>query len=246
LSFKDHFSALAAGYAVYRPDYPQALFDYLAAVSPRRECAWDCATGSGQAALALAGDFQRVIATDASAEQIAKAYPHPRVHYAVAAAEDSALPGCSVDLVTVAQALHWFDLPRFFTEVERVLRPDGVLAVWTYNLFRTGIPELDAAIRRLYGDVLDGYWPPERRLVERGYQDLSVPFMSLAVPTFEMHSRWDATHLLGYLHTWSAVRNYRESCGTDPVAALEAEIRATAGARPLEIRWPLAVRAFRR
>jgi len=246
LSFKDHFSALAAGYAVFRPDYPQALFEYLAAVAPRGECAWDCATGSGQAAVALARHFQRVIATDASAEQIAKAHPHPRVHYAVAAAEDSDLPSRSVDLVTVAQALHWFDLPRFFTEVDRVLRPDGVLAVWTYNLFRTDIAELDAAIQRLYGDVLDGYWPPERRLVERGYQDLAIPFTALAVPTFEMHSCWDATHLLGYLRTWSAVRHYRESCGTDPVAALEEEVRARAGAQSLEIRWPLAVRVFKR
>ncbi len=246
MSFKDHFSALAAGYAAYRPDYPQALFDYLASISPRRECAWDCATGSGQAALALAGDFQRVIATDASAEQIAKAQQHPRVHYVVATAENSALPDRSVDLVSVAQALHWFDLPRFFTEVERVLRPDGVLAVWTYNLFRTDIPELDTAIQRLYGDVLDGFWPPERRLVERGYQDLPIPFTALAVPRFEMRSRWDATHLLGYLRTWSAVRHYRETCGTDPVAGLEAEIRTTAGARPLEIRWPLAVRVFKR
>src|SRR5262245_38403499 len=125
-SFKDHFSTVASNYALYRPRYPAELFAYLATLVPTCEFAWDCATGSGQAAVALAAHFKRVIATDASATQIANGETHPRVEYRVAPAEQSGLAAASVDLLTVAQALHWFDLPRFFVEANRVLRPRGV------------------------------------------------------------------------------------------------------------------------
>jgi SAM-dependent methyltransferase len=246
MSFKDHFSALAGGYAAYRPDYPDALFQFLAEAAPARHCAWDCATGSGQAAAGLAALFERVVATDASAEQIAKARTHSRVHYAVAPAEASGLPEHSVDLITVAQALHWFDLPRFHDEVRRVLRPAGLLAVWTYNLFRTDEPAIDAVIDHLYGDTLDAHWPAERRIVERGYADLVFPFEALATPDFEMQTRWDLAHLLGYLRTWSAVRRYREACGSDPVEHISPALSAAFGKREhVTIRWPLAVRVFR-
>src|SRR5215470_15770711 len=131
--FKDHFSASAAGYATFRPKYPAELFDFVAALPERRRVAWDCATGNGQAALPLAERFDRVVATDASAEQIAHATPHPRVSYGVGLADESGLDGESVDLVTVAQALHWLALDRFFAEVRRVVVEGGVLAVWCYT-----------------------------------------------------------------------------------------------------------------
>jgi ubiquinone/menaquinone biosynthesis C-methylase UbiE len=131
VTFKDHFSRLAAQYAEFRPRYPGALFDLLARVGPARELAWDCACGSGQATLDLVERFGSVVATDASAQQIAAAKPHPRVEYRVARAEDSGLESKSVDVITVAQSLHWFDRPAFYAEARRVLRPHGVLAVWT-------------------------------------------------------------------------------------------------------------------
>lgn len=247
MSFKDHFSAVAAGYASFRPVYPDALYDFLARQAPGRALAWDCATGSGQAALGLAAYFERVHATDASAEQIANAHRHQRVHYAVEPAEASGLAAGSVDLVTVAQALHWFDLTRFHQEVDRVLRPGGVLAVWTYNLFRTDIPALDALVDRLYGEVLGTYWPFERRLVENGYRDLAFPLAEEPVPPFEMRSQWDLSHLLGYLRTWSAVKRYREDRGIDPVEHMGGELAAAFGAQAhIDVRWPLAVRMGRK
>ena len=169
------FGAVAAHYAAFRPTYPAALFAWLAAESPGRTLAWDCATGSGQAALALAEHFEQVVATDVSAEQLAHAGRHPRVRYARAPAEASPLDDASADLVTVAQALQWFDLDAFFAEVDRVLRPGGLLAAWTYLLFETS-PEVDAIILRYYRETLGPYWAWERRLVEEGYASVAFPF----------------------------------------------------------------------
>ncbi len=160
-TFADHFSAASADYARYRPDYPDRLFAYLADRAPGRRRAWDCATGNGQAARGLARHFAEVIATDASAQQIASAPPHRRVSYRVAPAEDSGLPDESVELITVAQALHWFDRPRFWPEARRVLVPRGVIAVWCYDLLSIDA-EVDAVVGRLYRDVVGPYWPPER------------------------------------------------------------------------------------
>ena len=131
MTFKDHFSRLAAQYAEFRPSYPGALFDLLARIAPSRGRAWDCACGSGQATLDLAERFESVVGTDASAQQVAAAKPHPRVTYAVCRAEASGLETASFDLVTVAQSLHWFDRPGFYAEARRVLKPEGVIGVWT-------------------------------------------------------------------------------------------------------------------
>lgn len=246
MTFQDHFSALAADYASFRPHYPEVLFAWLAQQAPARNLAWDCATGSGQAALGLAAHFARVIATDASAEQIANARRNPRVDYAVAPAEDSGLAAQSVDLITVAQALHWFDLERFYAEVRRVLRPGGVLAVWTYNVLRTDNNAVNALVDHLYSEVLGPWWPLERRLVENGYRDLPFPFAELATPSFAMRTEWALPHLLGYLRTWSAVKRYREACGTDPVATIADALTAAAGACDrLRVEWPLALRVGR-
>src|SRR5215475_11590766 len=126
MGFKDHFSRQAANYAKFRPRYRRELFDYLASIAPGRELAWDCGTGNGQAAVGLASVFDRVIATDASKKQIANAEPHNRVEYHVAPAENSGIPSGTIDLIMVAQALHWFDLDRFYGQAGRVLKPDGI------------------------------------------------------------------------------------------------------------------------
>ena len=245
-SFKDHFSGHAADYSRNRPGaYPDALFKALVALSPDRECVWDCATGNGQAALGLAELFERVEATDASDKQIAAAVPHPRVRYSVAPAEQSGLPDRSVALVTVAQALHWFDLPRFYAEVRRVAQPEAVLACSCY--MRCSVdPGVDAATERLYNGILgDAYWPPERKHVERGYADLDFPFSEIALPAFQMEVHWTLEGYVGYLRSWSATQAYIKKNGKDPLELVGDELLQSWG-DPLAERsvlWPMTIRA---
>lgn len=244
-SFEDHFSAQAADYARYRPHYPPQLFEYLASVAPGRSLAWDCGTGNGQAAIALGEHFERVVATDASAEQIAHARPHPRVTYRVAPAERSGLEDRWADLVTVGQAVHWFGLKSFFEEVRRVGAAGSVLAVWAYDLFR-----VDASVDRVFRDFhesVERYWPPERKLVARRYADLPFPFEEIPVPAVQMTAAWDLERTLGYLSTWSSVKRCTKETGRDPLAEF-AERFAGAWERPREektVTWPLVLRAGR-
>ncbi|PIV34870.1 MAG: SAM-dependent methyltransferase [Lysobacterales bacterium CG02_land_8_20_14_3_00_62_12] len=248
VAFKDHFSQVSEHYAEHRPRYPSALFDWLAAQCAEHELAWDCATGNGQAATELGRVFQRVIATDASAAQIAQAVAHPRVFYQVTSAATSDIDTGSVDLISVAQALHWFDLPRFYAEARRVLKPEGRIAIWSYGLHSLSHRALDACIDRFYRDRLGAYWPAERRHVETGYRDLAFPFTAIHAPTFVMQMRWTLDQLLGYLRSWSASGRYQAATGIDPVSELEPELRALWGdaAAPRSITWPLLLRFGRR
>jgi SAM-dependent methyltransferase len=245
--FLDHFSGVAGAYAEHRPLYPTRLFEWLAALAPRRGLAWDCGTGSGQAALGLAPHFERVVATDASAAQIAEARLHPRVQYRVAPAESSGLSAAAVDLVTVGQALHWFDRPAFFSEARRVLRPGGVVAAWTYGGSRFDDPRIDEIHRRFYTGTIGPYWPPERALVEAGYRTIEFPFDEIVPPAFEMEANWPLAAFLGYVGTWSAVTRFREACGFDPVGRLGEELRPHWGESDAlrRIRWPLTLRVGR-
>lgn len=246
MSFQDHFSHAPAEYAAFRPRYPAALFEALAALAPGRELAWDCATGSGQAATALAERFRRVVATDASAAQVAAATPREGVEYRVAPAEASGLPDASVQLLTVAQALHWFDLDAFYREARRVLAPGGVVAAWCYGLMRVG-PGVDPLLERFYSGTVGPYWPPERALIEAGYAGLPFPFEEIPLPAFRMEQELTLPGLLGYLGTWSAVRRYRQARGSDPLAPLAEELSAWWGEpeRARRAEWPLSVRAGR-
>lgn len=245
-AFKDHFSANPAGYADFRPRYPEALFDWLAGQCAACDTAWDCATGSGQAAVALAGHFQRVIASDASAAQIEHAEAHPGVEYRVARAEASGLPDASVDLLSVAQAAHWFDLDAFYDEARRVLKPGGVIALWGYEKLRLE-PALASVVGRFYHDELDSFWPPERALVESGYRDLAFPFARIDPPGFAMRTDWTLDQLVGYFGTWSAVKNYRQTRGMDPLPAVRAALGALWGSPDTRknIQWPLFLRVGR-
>jgi SAM-dependent methyltransferase len=246
--YADHFSGLAPGYAHFRPTYPAELFAYLARLASRRELAWDCAAGSGQATLALAGWFRRVVATDASAAMLDQAPRHPAIEYRVAPAELSGLGTETVDLVTVAQALHWLDTGAFYGEVQRVLVPHGVLAVWTYGTQYVGQGALDRALQRFYVDVVGPYWPAERRHVESGYRTMAFPFLELEAPTFEMAADWTLSQLLGYIRTWSATQRFREAQGHDPVVELGGEMELHWGEpeSTRRVRWPLSLRAGRR
>ncbi|MCW8908591.1 MAG: class I SAM-dependent methyltransferase [Sedimenticola sp.] len=242
--FQDHFSGQADSYAHYRPGYPSTLFDYLADRAPARTLAWDCATGSGQAACELAKRFRKVIASDASQAQIDAAISCTGVEYRVARAEQSGLDTASVDLVTVAQALHWFDLEAFYREVERILRPSGLLAVWSYNLLRIN-PPVDRLIDRFYRETLADYWPPERKQVEEGYAEIDFPFRAEAdLPCFDMSTEWSLPQLIGYLGTWSATSRYREATGQDPLQPLAAELQGIWGEAETRhrVRWPLSLR----
>lgn len=245
--FKDHFSSASDRYAAFRPDYPAALYAWLAGLCGERETAWDCATGSGQAALGLAAHFRRVIATDASDEQIRHGQPHPGIEYRVAPAEASTLDAASVDLISVAQAVHWFDLAHFYAEVERVLKPGGVLALWGYG--RMVLPgELDAPFQRFYAETVGPYWPPERSLIEDGYRSLAFPFSEIDAPPFFIEVDWTLDRLLDYVSTWSAVKRFQAAQGYDPLPALRAALAPAWGdaATPRRLAWPLFLRCGRR
>ncbi|MDF1813397.1 MAG: class I SAM-dependent methyltransferase [Verrucomicrobiales bacterium] len=244
MKFPDHFSGHSSQYAASRPHYPDSLFPYLASICSRTECAWDCATGSGQAAFALAPFFTRVIATDASEAQI----EHPsgsaaNVDFHAAPAEASGIDTDSVDLITVAQALHWFRFEEFFGEVNRVARPDGLLAVWSYGLTRV-TSSIDELVDGLYLDI-DKYWPPERLYVENNYSTIPFPFEIVPTPEFEMNLSWSADQMLDYLRTWSAVKRCEKDTGLDPVAKIEAPFREAWGEDRREVCWPLFVKVGR-
>jgi SAM-dependent methyltransferase len=248
MNFKDHFSRASGQYSAFRPHYPEGVFDYLAQVCSERRLAWDCACGTGQATLPLADRFDSVIGTDASEQQLAAAQANAKVTYRVASAERSGLDSSSVDLVTVAQALHWFNLDGFYGEVRRVLKPSGVLAVWTYGIIHVEGDEVDRLIQEFYHDIVGSFWPPERRLVDEGYRGLVFPFAELTSPSFNMEQHWDRSHLLGYIRTWSATCRYLDQKGVDPVEALEQRLApAWDDAKTVrKVSWPLALRVGRK
>jgi ubiquinone/menaquinone biosynthesis C-methylase UbiE len=245
--FPDHFSKVAGAYADFRPRYPESLFDYLASIVPPDSIVWDCAAGNGQASVDLAEKFARVIATDASAQQIREAVRHPRIEYRVALAEESALPDASVGLVTVAQALHWFDLSKFYPEVKRVLKPRGAIAVWCYGINHVEGEEVDRLAQEYYGKTLDAYWPESRRKVEAGYRILPFPFHEMKTPSFPMEIQWTLDQLLGYYRTWSATSRYIAANGNDPTVPLGEALARVWGdpSKPRRVTWPITMRLGR-
>ena len=245
-TFKDHFSGHAADYAKFRPNYPPKLFDYLASISQERELAWDCATGSGQAAVGLAEHFAKVIATDASAQQIESAQRHPGISYRVAPSEASGIDPDSVELILVAQALHWFDMDRFFTEAKRVAKKSGILAVSTYPCVTVN-PEIDVILSKFYYETTAPYWPPERELVETNFESIRFPFPELSPHQFKMRQQWNLAQLTGYLRTWSATKKFIAARGFDPVDSLTQELGSVWHDREhaRQVTWPLKLRTFR-
>jgi len=244
LSFKDHFSTQSDGYARYRPTYPRAMFRFLASLTSGHSRALDCATGSGQAAIALTEFYSEVVASDASQAQIDAAIRHPKVSYKVASAERSGLSDASVDLLTVGQAFHWFDEVAFMREAARVLRPDGVLAIWCYELCNVN-EECDAIVDRLYNDIVGEFWPPERMTIEEGYSGVVMPGMAVDTPAIEMTLNWTAADMLGYLRTWSACKRYEKQHGSDPVAEIEKDLCNAWLDETRPVIWPLAIKVSR-
>lgn len=250
-NFQDLFSGHAKDYAVFRPSYPDELYPYLASLTPQQDLAWDCATGTGQSAIKLADFYQQVIATDASEKQIQNASYKQNVQYHVALADKSSLVTDSIDLITVAQALHWFDLDSFTHEVQRVLKPGGVLAVWTYNLMAIN-PETDKLILDLYNNTLGEHWSFDRKQVEQGYQGIDFPLPTLDSPAFSMQQSWQFEQLIGYLNTWSAVKKYQQQHNINPIEVIYEKLK-TAWFDNMDnsedryvVNWPLTVKLWRK
>lgn len=243
MAFQDYYSLLAARYARARPGYPDALFDYLASIAPGHDLAWDCGTGNGQAARGLARRFACIHATDASAEQLRHAPPHPRVSYRREPAERVSLRDASVDVVTSAVAAHWFDLDRFYPEVRRVLKPGGVVALWTYHLPRVS-PAVDGIVNYYYPTLLAGHWPDLIRYVDQRYATLPFPFTEVEPPAFTMTTSWTAAQLAAFLASWSAVPHYHKAHGRHPVDEIWDDLAAawdSEGARR-NVTWDVHMR----
>lgn len=245
--FLDLFSGHASDYARHRPTYPPALFDWLSSLAPSRRLAWDCATGNGQAALELARVFERVVATDGSAAQLSHAAAHPRVEYRCETAEACTLENASVDLVTVAQAVHWLDHGVFYAAARRVLRPGGMLAAWCYGLSRVS-PKVDAIVDRFYRDVTGPYWEPQRRYIDEKLATLPFPLEEVRdAPAFACEARWTLADYMGYLSTWSAVQKYARVHGRNPLDVVTASLKTAWGSaeEPKRVTWPIYLRAGR-
>jgi SAM-dependent methyltransferase len=246
LPFADHFSAVAAEYASARPEYPDALFDWIATQAPARALAWEAGCGSGQASRGLARHFARVFATDPAAAQIEQAHAPGNVTFAVEPGEHCSLGDASVDAVCVAQALHWFDRPAFFRECARVLKPAGVLIAWGYQDIVVP-PDLQAANDALQ-HAIARYWPAERALIDSGYAGFDWPFASVAVPELTLQAQWSLPRLLGYFASYTATRRCRDATGEDPVARHAAAFAAAWGDPDVTrtLHWPLFIHARRK
>ncbi|EKR62237.1 methyltransferase domain protein [Leptospira weilii str. 2006001853] len=239
MNFKDHFSSHSSSYSEFRPGYPIELFPYLKSLVPNAKIVWDCGTGTGQAAVSLAATFEKVIATDPSTNQISNAETRKNVEYRICKAEDSTLENHEADLITVAQAFHWFNFEPFYKEAIRVGRKNGILAIWGYGLHSIS-PEIDNIVDKLYRVIVGSYWPPERKYVEEKYKTIPFPFEEIIPPPFNMKEEWTVDQILGYLRTWSSVQKYIQKNESDPVLLVEAEIRNFWGkAQTKIVEWPL-------
>lgn len=238
--FKDHFSSASNHYKIYRPTYPSELFTWLANQCKDTANVWDCGTGSGQAAIEHSKHFGHVLATDASDAQIKQAEPRDNITYKVSPAEALDAPDNSFDLITVAQAIHWFDLPAFFKTVDRVLKPGGLLAIWGYQFIHTGT-EIDKLISHFHSTIVGPYWPPERKLLNEGYKDITFPYKPLPVTEFSMEATWNLSQLTGYLDTWSAVKEYKKINNSNPTEKISNKLKTLWGesSETKLITWPL-------
>ena len=206
------FSDKSDLYARARPSYPEEIFNYLAGLCSETHLAWDCACGNGQAAINLAQQFDSVYASDVSPAQIGNAKKHPRVQYSVGTSEDVRFDDRSMDLICVAQALHWFDYERFWPQVLRLLKPNGIFCAFGYNLPSINT-EIDTLIQKYILDVIDPFWAVQNQLLWNDYKDIDFPFTQIRQPEFSMTKAWSLAELFAFLHTFSATRRCMDSKG---------------------------------
>ena len=241
----DNFSTHGADYASFRPDSPQGIYDFLYAHVSRFDTAWNCGTGNGQIAAKLSEKFTRVYGTDISKDQLANAIQKDNITYCCERAEATSIPGGSVDLITVGQAIHWFDFDSFYKEARRVARPGALLAAWTYNLLRM-TPAINAVLDHLYLNITHAYWDKERDYVDAAYATIPFPFDELKTPELSIIKQYTLPQLIGYLGTWSGVRHYKEKEHKDPVSMVKKELAEAWGPEEThEVYWPVYVRAAR-
>lgn len=243
--FKDHFSQNSNQYAQYRPMYPAELVEHLKALCPDATTVLDCGCGTGQLSVLLSKKFEKVIAIDASESQIKAAELVDNISYQVASADQTGLKDYSVDLITVAQAAHWLDLQKFYVELRRIAKPQAIVALITYGVFHIDDPKIESVLQEFYYQQIFKYWPPERRMVEDGYQSIEFPFKEVQLPSLNIEVRWNLDALIGYIQTWSAVKESRKISQVDLVE----ELRKTLlkywddPGKEYKIWWPLSIRA---
>ena len=237
----DNFSKDSHLYAKYRPTYPSALFTYIISLLETKDQAWDCATGNGQVATQLAKEFQIVEATDISASQVEQAPKLANIDYSIQPAEKTKFEKDQFDLITVAQAIHWFDFEKFYAEVNRTLKPNGVLAVIGYGLLSIS-PELDLIIHHFYNDIIGAYWDEERKYIEENYETIPFSFEEIKTPKFEITYEWTAENLLNYLNTWSAVKHYEKDKNEFPLLLIQQQLKETWGAKKGKVVFPVLLR----
>ena len=243
-TFKDNFSKHAEIYLKFRPTYPPELYDFLSGLTSGHNLAWDCGTGNGQSAIKIADHYEQVYASDPSKEQIRNAIPHERIIYKVENAETpGSLEDNSVDLITVAQAVHWFDFGKFCHQVHRVLKTDGIISVWGY-----GIPtinkELDSIIKDFHDNVVGEFWLPENKLIEKEYSTIPFPFHEIQTPDFFIKKQVSLTDTLGHLRSWSATQKYIDHNKTDPLDLLSRKLQDhwQDGEKQKEMTWKLILK----
>ncbi len=239
---KDNFSRQSADYARYRPGYPQELFDWLYSHCAAYDAAWDCATGNGQATVNIAEKFEVVYATDLSITQLENAINKENIIYLQGKAEEPDFENDSFDLVTVAQALHWLDHQKFFSEVKRVAKNGALFAAWGYGLLSI-MPEIDEQIHRFYIDIIGPYWDKERRHIDNNYADIPFPFEELPCPVFAIHNNWTFEHIIGYLNSWSAVQHYIKDKGSNPVDIIRDDLEKAWGNGERHVTFPIFMKA---
>jgi ubiquinone/menaquinone biosynthesis C-methylase UbiE len=238
---KDNFSVQASGYAKFRPHYPAEMIQYIIGMVAEKNTALDVATGNGQVALALAPFFNKVYATDISEKQLQHAEIAPSIYYSVASAENLGFEDGSFDLITVGQAIHWFNFDAFYKEVKRLLKPDGVFAVLGYGFFSAG-EEAEKVLRYLYKDVLGEYWDAERKYVDENYRTIPFSFKEIQVKGFENRFKWSLEQVLGYLNTWSAVQHYIKDKGENPIDLIKPDLQKLWGGEDKAVIFPLLLR----
>lgn len=238
---KDNFSVQSAAYAQFRPTYPQELYDFLFSLVLQQNTAWDCATGNGQVARILAKDFDQVFATDISENQLKHAVQKENISYLLQSSDKSTFPDATFDLITVAQAIHWFSFDDFYAEVKRTLKPAGIIAVFGYGVMRINA-QVDPVIHKLYKGILGGYWDEERKYIDEGYLSIPFPFQEFSVPQLSIQTTWNFDQLIGYLNTWSALQHYKKANNSSPLTALMSELESAWGTGDKEVNFPILLR----
>ncbi|TDQ08803.1 class I SAM-dependent methyltransferase [Pedobacter metabolipauper] len=242
---KDNFSTQSAEYAQFRPTYPKEVFDFILSFVKEKDIAWDCATGNGQVARELAKHFKQVFGTDISENQLKNAARLDNISYLKEPSEHSSFNDSTFDLITVAQAIHWFQFDAFYAEVKRTLKPGGIFAALGYTVMQID-EKVDVVITKLYDDILGKYWDEERRYIEQQYKTIPFPFEEMTAPSFFIKASWNFEQLIGYLNTWSSLQHYKKANGSNPLELIHEDLKKAWGADLQKaVQFPILLRIGR-